>query len=222
VSLVRVSEAGPGLREGDRYAAQSGPIQFLTTDAAGNLAAISAAPGGAAVVDNLSTGSSTAALSAQQGMVLDGRVATAQTTANNAAAAASASDATASTALIAASNAQAKANSALQRSGGTMSGNMNMGGNRITSSAPPIESSDVANKGYVDSLFLAYGSGLANVQSQIKSIAEKVDGNTQGLAIAMAMGGLSIPEGKTFALSTNLGFCLLAVPRGRMGDRSAA
>jgi hypothetical protein len=35
---------------------------------------------------------------------------------------------------------------------------------------------------------------------------KEIDRNAQGIAIAMAMGGLSLPETKRFALGANLGF----------------
>ena len=74
----------------------------------------------------------------------------------------------------------------------TIGGNLDMTGGRISNLADPIALSDAATKGYVD-------SGLA-------SAFKEIDRNTQGIAIAMAMAGLSIPEGKNFALGANMGF----------------
>jgi len=62
----------------------------------------------------------------------------------------------------------------------------------ISGVADPIAGTDAANKQYVD-------TGLAKAFKEI-------DRNTQGIAIAMAMGGLSLPDTKTFALGANLGF----------------
>ena len=47
--------------------------------------------------------------------------------------------------------------------------------------------------------------GLAS-QSDLNRAFKKIDENTQGIAIAMAMGGLSLPAGKTFAVAANFGF----------------
>ena len=69
---------------------------------------------------------------------------------------------------------------------------VSMGGNRVQDVASPIFDTDAANKAYVD-------AGLAKAFKEI-------DRNTQGIAIALAMGGLSLPDGKNFALGANIGF----------------
>ncbi len=51
---------------------------------------------------------------------------------------------------------------------------------------------DAANKAYVD-------AGLSKAFKEI-------DKNTQGIAIAMAMGGLALPDSKNFVVGANLGF----------------
>jgi hypothetical protein len=71
-------------------------------------------------------------------------------------------------------------------------GNLDMDGGRISNLADPEKLSDAATKGYVD-------AGLSKAFKEI-------DQNTQGIAIAMAMAGLSLPEGKNFALGANMGF----------------
>ena len=69
---------------------------------------------------------------------------------------------------------------------------VDMGNNRVQNVAAPIAPTDAANKAYVD-------TGLA-------AAFKEIDRNTQGIAIAMAMSGLVMPEGKNFALGANLGF----------------
>lgn len=49
-----------------------------------------------------------------------------------------------------ANNAKTKANAALARTGGTMSGAINMGSNKITNVSTPTNNADAANKSYVD------------------------------------------------------------------------
>ncbi len=69
---------------------------------------------------------------------------------------------------------------------------VDMGSNRVQNVAAPIAPTDAANKAYVD-------SGLS-------AAFKDIDKNTQGIAIAMAMSGLVMPDGKNFALGANLGF----------------
>jgi hypothetical protein len=71
-------------------------------------------------------------------------------------------------------------------------GNLDMNGHTISNVAAPVFDGDAANKKYVD-------DGLAKAFREI-------DRNTQGIAIAMAMAGLALPEGKNFALGANMGF----------------
>jgi hypothetical protein len=74
----------------------------------------------------------------------------------------------------------------------TAGSDINMGGNVVHGVAAPIVGTDAANKQYVD-------DGLAKA-------FKAIDRNTQGIAIAMAMAGLALPEGKNFALGANMGF----------------
>lgn len=66
----------------------------------------------------------------------------------------------------------------------------------------PIDATDAATKGYVDASIGASSSALS---SQISQAFKKIDENTEGIAIAMAMGGLTLPQSKTFAISANMG-----------------
>lgn len=183
-----------GLASASSSAAQTGSnLYMVTSDENGNLAVASIPAGSSTtVVDDLSTGGTTAALSAEQGKVLDGRVTTAQTTADTALT-------SAWSATVTANNAMTTASGALQRSGGTMTGNLSMGGNRITDVGAPVEASDAANKAYVDQQIGGISNRVANVERQARI-------NTQGVAVAIALGGISLPSGKDGAIGANLGF----------------
>ena len=67
-----------------------------------------------------------------------------------------------------------------------------MGGNRVQNVATPVLGTDAVNKAYVD----------AGINSALK----KIDENTQGIAIAIAMGGLTLPANKSMAVSVSGGF----------------
>jgi hypothetical protein len=69
---------------------------------------------------------------------------------------------------------------------------INMNGARVQGVGAPIAGTDAANKDYVD-------AGL-------NAAFKKIDENTEGIAVAIALGGIAIPEGKNFALAANLGF----------------
>jgi hypothetical protein len=58
---------------------------------------------------------------------------------------------------------------------------------------------DAANKDYVDGL-----NALTN--DRINQAFRQIDENTEGIAVAIAMGGLTLPQGKDFALGANVGF----------------
>jgi len=218
------------------------------------VAAIPTGGGGASIIDDLTTGGSTDALSAEQGRILNGRLTANETLTNDMVAhvldigdvadqalaaavyatgeaqaaqtsaamaqatadiardevaqanadivsvgiAADTALVTAWNAEIIATNAQTLAANAMQSTGATMSGELNMGGNRITNVGDPIAATDAATKGYVDSKMQDYTSRLTNVEEQTKR-------NTDGVAIAIAMGGLSLPANKDVAIGANIG-----------------
>ncbi len=74
----------------------------------------------------------------------------------------------------------------------TPGASVSFGNNVIHDVAAPIAATDAANKAYVD-------AGL-------NSAFKKIDENTQGIAIAIALGGIALPEGKNFAVAANVGF----------------
>lgn len=74
----------------------------------------------------------------------------AATAAGNAQTAADNAQTAADNAQTAADNAQNTANDALPKAGGTMTGDIVMGGKQITDLADPTENAHAANKGYVD------------------------------------------------------------------------
>ena len=196
------------------------------------MAAIPSSSGGA-VIDDLTSGGSTDALSAEQGRILNDRLTANESLTNdmvihvldigevadrasenatealdvanqanqNIASVADAADtamATAWNAEIIAYSAHTIAANAMQTTGATMTGELNMGGNRITNVAAPIASTDAATKGYVDAKF-------NKVTSRLTSVEQNTRRNTDGVAIAIAMGGLSLPANKTVAIGANVG-----------------
>jgi len=86
---------------------------------------------------------------------------------------------------------------------------VSMGGNRVQNVATPVDPTDAANKAYVDSM----SGNVTNLEAAINAQSARVDKafteidkNREGIAIAMAMGGLVLPQGKAFAIGANMGF----------------
>lgn len=73
------------------------------------------------------------------------------------------------------------------------------GGNRIQNVGAPVAPGDAANKAYVD-------AQLGTSNDRVNEAFRRIDENTQGIAVAIAMTGLALPNGKTFALGANMGF----------------
>lgn len=89
------------------------------------------------------------------------------------------------------------ANGALQTTGGTMTGNLAMSGNRITGVGAPQDADDVATKGYVDALQSLPLQQMANLTTGLNSAFRRIERNSQGVALAMALGGgYLLPESK--------------------------
>ncbi len=80
---------------------------------------------------------------------------------------------------------------------------VSMGGNRIQNVGTPIAPTDAATKAYVDNFL---GASNAALTERINSAFDEIDRNTEGIAVAIALGGLALPSGKGFALGANLGF----------------
>ena len=76
---------------------------------------------------------------------------------------------------------------------------VDLGGNRVQNVGTPVAGSDAASKAYVDSSVNVLNTGL-------NQAFKKIDQNTQGIAIAIAMGGLTLSGNKDFAISGNVGF----------------
>jgi hypothetical protein len=68
---------------------------------------------------------------------------------------------------------------------------IDMGGNRVQNVGAPVVGTDAANKAYVD-------AGL-------NKAFKEIDENTQGVAIALAMGSIFVPDSKAFSLSAGYG-----------------
>jgi hypothetical protein len=82
-------------------------------------------------------------------------------------------------------------------------GTVNMGGNRIQNVAAPAVATDAATKGYVDTSVTGIASSF---NSGLNQALKKIDQNSQGIAIAMAMSGVSLSPDKNAVIGGNLGF----------------
>ena len=90
----------------------------------------------------------------------DNAIQKAQKTADDAKTAADNAQTAADNAQTAADNAQTTADNALPKAGGTMTGDIVMGGKKITNLADPTENAHAANKGYVDGKRKAFTATL--------------------------------------------------------------
>ena len=100
---------------------------------------------------------------------------------------------------------QTVADGALQRSGGAMTGQIDMGGNRITNLGAPVAASDAATRGYVDGVAAA---GTATTNALGQSVAANLGG---GASYDPATGQVSAPS-----------YVVGGVARGNVGDAIAA
>jgi len=66
---------------------------------------------------------------------------------------------------------------------------INMGGNVVSGVAAPIAGTDAANKNYVDG-----------------QVSDALNQSKEGIAVAIAMAGITLPTGKNFAIGGNVGF----------------
>ena len=89
---------------------------------------------------------------------------------------------------------------ALKKSGGTLAGDIDMGGKyRVKNLADPVNAGDAVNKGYVDGV-------AVSLKTDLNRAFKEIDKTNGGVAIAMALGGLTMPDGKNFAVNASLGF----------------
>ena len=78
-----------------------------------------------------------------------------------------------------------------------------MGGNRIQNVATPTAATDAATKGYVDTSV----GGIANsFNNGLNQAFKKIDRNSQGIAIAMAMSGVTLSPDRNAVIGGNFGF----------------
>jgi trimeric autotransporter adhesin len=92
------------------------------------------------------------------------------------------------------------ADGALQRTGGALTGNLSLGGNRVTGLAGPVETADAATKGYVDTLQGQTNGQLQQLTSGLNGAFNRIERNSQGVALAIAMGGGFLSDDKKFSL----------------------
>jgi autotransporter adhesin len=95
---------------------------------------------------------------------------------------------------------QTVADGALQRSGGTLSGNLNLGGNRITGLAAPVDASDAATRGYVDGLQAQNVGNFNLLTSGLNTAFSEIEKASQGTALAIALGGGFLSDDKDVSL----------------------
>ena len=95
---------------------------------------------------------------------------------------------------------QQTANGALQRTGGSVTGNIGLGGNRVTGLGAPINVDDAASKGYVDTLHGQTNQQLIGLTNGLNGAFSRIERNSQGVALAIAMGGGFLSDDKKFSL----------------------
>lgn len=86
---------------------------------------------------------------------------------------------------------------------------VSMGSNRVQNVATPIAATDAANKAYVDAVSGDVAGLQAEINAQtlrINSAFREIDKTTEGVAVAIALGGLVLPQGKDFAIGANFGY----------------
>jgi len=76
---------------------------------------------------------------------------------------------------------------------------INMGGNRIQNVAAPSVATDAATKGYVD-------TAVGGINNGLNQAFKKIDRNSQGIAIAMAMSGVTLSPDRNAVIGGNFGF----------------
>ena len=95
---------------------------------------------------------------------------------------------------------QQTASGAIQRSGDNLTGNLGFGGNRATGLGAPIDATDAATKGYVDGIQLQTNQQLASLTSGLNGAFRRIERNSQGVALAIALGGGYLESESKFSL----------------------
>jgi trimeric autotransporter adhesin len=95
---------------------------------------------------------------------------------------------------------QQTADGALQKTGGTLSGNLALDGNRITGLGAAVDSGDAVSKGYVDALLSTNANRFDLQTARLNEAFEGIERNSQGVALAIAMGGGFLSDDKDFSL----------------------
>ena len=85
-------------------------------------------------------------------------------------------------------------NGDVAKTGATINGDgsLDMNGTIVHDVGGPVLSGDAANKGYVDAGF--------------NQLSDRLDEAEEGIALAISMQGVQLPEGKNFALGASIGF----------------
>lgn len=197
-----------GLASASSMAAQTGDYRYMvTSDEYGNLAVEAIPLGGADDGEAVEAARTRAEEAYGKAEGAEGQAGEAYRVADEARAQAASAAATAEGAFDGAvqahglaHRAQATADGALQRTGGVMTGTIDMGGHGITNVGDPVDAGDAANKGYVD-------RQVGVLKGALDGIDMRLDRHAEGIAMAMAMGGgVVLPAGKTFGIGANMGY----------------
>ena len=128
-----------------------------------------------------------------------------------------------SAAQTTANNAKSTAEAALPKSGGTMTGAINMGSNKITSSATPLSENDLTNKTYVDTA-IANGiktndamtfKGTLGTGGTITALPTS-SGSTYSSSTDSALNGTKPQKGDTFKVAVKHTY--LGSTEAKVGD----
>jgi hypothetical protein len=63
-----------------------------------------------------------------------------------------------------------------------------------------------AQVGFANAAIAGLQSDVTGLRGDVNRAFQEIDQNTQGIAVAIAMGGLVLPDAKNFAVAANVGF----------------